>query len=111
MIIRFEPFIRKGNLVYELPFESWVLLVEIKEYIERRLSDLKEEIDREEANGPEENPCGIIVHFPKGIEFRGYQKQLSERMKKCFEKAERDIQFFWFRFDDRVRTLLEESDH
>jgi hypothetical protein len=106
MTIMFEPLIRKEKLVYQLPPESWILLAEIKKYIEERLMPFKDEIDREEANGTEENPCGIIVHFPRGIEFRGYRQQLMNQIKGGFEKGERDVQLFWFRFDDHVKNLL-----
>jgi hypothetical protein len=109
MLIMFEPLIRKDNLVYQLPPESWIQLAKIKIYIEESLMPLKAEIDHEEANGSDENPCGIVVHFPKGIEFRGYKHQLLNKMKDCFEKAERDVQLLWFGFDDKVRDLLSES--
>jgi hypothetical protein len=105
----FEPLIRKDTLVYQLPQESWIQLAKIKIYIEDRLMPLKAEIDNEEANGSEDNPCFIVVHFPKGIEFRGYKHSLHTKMKDCFEKADRDVQLFWFGFDDKVRELLSES--
>jgi len=105
MIIRFEPFIRKSELVYQLPKESWILLAEIKDYIERQLRPIKDEIDEAEATQSEEQ-CKIIVHFPKGLEFQGYQEPLLERMKSSFDKADKELQLLWFRFDDKVKTML-----
>jgi hypothetical protein len=106
MVIMFEPFIRQIALVYQLPNDSWILLAEIKQYIEERLRPLKDEIDAEEAEQADKSPCRIIVHFPRGIEFQGYEKQLLDKMKGCLEKSERDLQFLWFRFDDKAKSLL-----
>jgi hypothetical protein len=105
MIIRFEPFIRKSELVYQLPKESWIILAEIKDYIERQLRQIKDEIDEAEARQSEE-ACEIIVHFPKGLEFHGYQEPLLGRMKSSFDKGDKELQILWFRFDDKVKTIL-----
>jgi len=106
MVIMFEPFIREIALVYQLPTDSWILLAEIKQYIEERLRPLEEEIDTEETEQADGMPCRIIVHFPKGIEFQGYEKQLVDKMKSRLENSKRDLQFLWFRFDHKAKSLL-----
>jgi hypothetical protein len=106
MVILFEAFVRDESLADRLPPESWVLLAEIKKYVEDRLRPLESSINQEEAREMEDKPCCTLIHFPKGLVFHNYSLALREKMKSCFDNADRDIELIWLKFDEKTKSFF-----
>ena len=109
MVIMFEPIVRNEKLADELPPESWVLLAEIRYYIETRLQPLKDKIDKEEQLAGEDGTLCTMVYFnPGGLRFCGYSQNLTTKMNNSFDKEnlKRDIELIWLKFDKTIQSMF-----
>lgn len=109
MVIMFEPLVRNEKLSEELPRESWVLLAEIRYYIETRLNPLKDKIDKEEELAGEDGTLCTMVYFnPGGLRFFGYSQELTTKMNDSFDKEnlQRDIELIWLKFDNAIKSMF-----
>ena len=105
----FEPIVRNEKLAEELPPESWVLLSEIRYYIETRLQPLKDKIDKEEQlAGDDAALCTMVYFTPSGIRHCGYSQDLTKKMKSCFDNdyLHRDIELIWLKFDKKIQSMF-----
>lgn len=109
MVIMFEPLVRNEKLADQLPVESWVLLAEIRNYVETRLKLLENEIDQEENEADEDAALCTMIYFkPSGIRFSGYSQELTNKMNSCFDKEnlQRDIELIWLKFDNTIQSFF-----
>jgi hypothetical protein len=111
MTILFEAFVREPKLADTIHGPEWVVLAEIKKYVEGRLMPLKGEIEKEEQERSDDAPCTFILFPDGGLRFVGYSEGLRVKMKSSFENHERDIQILWLRIDEKMRNILGGGDN
>ena len=87
----------------QLSFDEMVAIDDIYEYVETRVKVLKNEIELEESEKP--NDCFIIIALTKDkIMFMGYSDELTEKLKNCFN--EKDIAYLKIKINETSKNFL-----